>query len=101
VDFSNQLAIISWLKISTSTLKGLWLPIGDQPARRGSTSAKFQTGELIYRTKGGALRTSRSVFVRCIYGPMYGAVGAMYGFVYGVCKVHRATYGVTYGIKNA
>jgi TctA family transporter len=46
----------------------------------------------------GALRTSRTVFVRCMYSVMY---GFMYGFVYGVCTVHGATYGATYGLKNA
>jgi hypothetical protein len=47
------------------------------------------------RAEGGALRTSRAVFVRCMYGPVY---GALYGALYGVCTAaytaHRATYGL-------
>jgi hypothetical protein len=48
--------------------------------------------------RGGrqAIRTSRTVFVWFMYGAMY---GVMCGFAYGVCTVHHATYGPTYGLK--
>jgi hypothetical protein len=41
---------------------------------------------------------SRTVFVRRMYAPMY---FAMCRYVYGASTANRATYGATYGLKNA